>query len=81
MARENPCRTPEDRRLVGAYGAGQALSADQYHLIEPLIPPPKPGGRSRTTDMRHLLDGLYYVVRAGCQWRLRICQPSRQTSR
>ncbi len=61
--------TPEDRRLVGDYGAGQALSDDQYRLIEPLIPPPKPGGRPRTTDMRHLLDGVFYVVRTGCQWR------------
>ena len=61
--------TPEDRGLVGDYGAGQALSADRYRLIESLIPPPKPGGRPRTTDMRHLLDGLFYVVRTGCQWR------------
>ena len=61
--------TPADRVLVGDFGAGQALSDDQYRLIEPLIPPPKPGGRPRTTDMRRLLDGLFYVVRTGCQWR------------
>lgn len=61
--------TPEDRRLVGDCGAGQALSDDQYRLIEPLLPPAKPGGRPRTTDMRRLLDGLFYVVRTGCQWR------------
>ena len=61
--------TPEDRALVGDYGSGQALSDDQYRLIEPFIPPPKPGGRPRTTDMRRMLDGLFYVVRTGCQWR------------
>ena len=61
--------TPEDRALVGDYGCGQALSDDQYRLLEPLIPPPKPGGRPRTTDMRRMLDGLFYVVRTGCQWR------------
>lgn len=61
--------TPEDRALVGDFGSGQALSDDQYRLLEPLIPPPKPGGRPRTTDMRCLLDGLFYVVRTGCQWR------------
>ena len=61
--------TPEDRALVGDYGCGQALSDDQYRLLEPLIPPPKPGGRPRTTDMRRTLDGLFYVVRTGCQWR------------
>ena len=31
--------TPEERRLVGDYGAGQALSDDQYRLIKPLLPP------------------------------------------
>jgi putative transposase len=61
--------TPEDRALVGNYGSGQALSEDQYRLIEPFIPPPKPGGRPRTTDMRQMVDGLFYVVRTGCQWR------------
>ncbi len=61
--------TPVDRALVGAYGAGQALSDDQYRLLAPLIPPATPGGRPRTTDMRRLLDGLFYVVRTGCQWR------------
>ena len=58
-----------DRVLVGDFGSGQALSDDQYRLLEPLIPPAKPGGRPRTTDMRRLLDGLFYVVRTGCQWR------------
>ncbi len=61
--------TPADRAWVGDFGSGQALSHDQYRLIEPLIPPAKPGGRPRTTDMRRLLDGLFYVVRTGCQWR------------
>ena len=61
--------TPKDRALVGDFGAGQALSDDQYRLLAPLIPPAKPGGRPRTTDMRRLLDGLFYVVRTGCQWR------------
>nr|WP_275451554.1 transposase [Azospirillum lipoferum] len=45
------------------------MSDEQYRLIEPPIPPPKPAGRPRSTGMRHLLDGLFYVVRTGCQWR------------
>ena len=60
---------PESRALVGDFGAGQALSDEQYRLVEPLIPPAKPGGRPRSTDMRRVLDGLFYVVRTGCQWR------------
>ena len=61
--------TPKDCALVGDYGSGQALSDDQYRLLEPLIPAAKPGGRPRTTDTRRMLDGLFYVVRTGCQWR------------
>ena len=38
--------TPEDRALVGDFGAGQALNDEQYRLVAPLIPPAKPGGRS-----------------------------------
>jgi len=51
--------TPEDRALVGGYRADQALTDDQWRLSRPLIPPAKPGGRPRTTDMRRLLDSLF----------------------
>ena len=61
--------TAESRAFVGDFGAGQALSDEQYALLAPLIPPAKPGGRPRTTDMRKLLDGLFDLVRTGCQWR------------
>ena len=61
--------TSVDRVLVGDYGSGQALSDDQYRLLEPLIPPARPGGRPRATDMRQLLDSLFYLLRTGCQWR------------
>ena len=61
--------TAESRALVGDVGAGQALGDEQYALLAPMIPPAKPGGRPRTTDMRRMLDGLFYLVRTGCQWR------------
>ena len=61
--------TVESRALVGDLGAGQALSDERFALLEPMIPPARPGGRLRTTDMRRLLDGLFYLVRTGCQWR------------
>lgn len=61
--------TPHSRALVGDFGAGQALSDEQYQLIAPLIPGAKPGGRPRSTDMRRLRDGLVYLVRTGCQGR------------
>src|SRR5919107_136250 len=55
--------TAESRALVGDFGAGQAA------LPAPLTPPAKPGGRPRTINMRRLLEGLFYLVRTGCQWR------------
>jgi len=64
-----PIRTASDRAPVGDFGSGQALSDDPHRLLEPLVPPPKPGGRPRSADMRRLLDGIFYVVRAGCQRR------------
>ena len=61
--------TPADRIMVGDFGSGRALTDDQFRLLEPLLPPAKPGGRPRSTNMRNLLDGLFYLVRTGCQWR------------
>lgn len=61
--------TPADRALVRDFGVGQALTDEQFRLLERLIPPAKPGGRSRSTDPCNLLDGLFYLVRTGCQWR------------
>ena len=61
--------TAMDRALVGNYGSGQALSDDQWRMLQPMIPPAKPGGRPRTTNMRCLLDSVFYLLRTGCQWR------------
>ena len=61
--------TPADRALVGDFGAGQAPTDGQFRLLDPLIPPARPGGRPRSTDMRRVLDGLFHLVRTGCRWR------------
>ncbi len=44
------------------------LSDEQWQAIQPLIPPAKPGGRPREVDMREVLNTLFYLNRAGCQW-------------
>src|SRR6516162_8014171 len=41
----------------------------QWKLIEPHLPPEPGGGRPRTTDMRHVIDAILYILRTGCQWR------------
>ncbi len=44
------------------------LTDEQWALIEPLIPPAKPGGRPREVDMREVVNTLFYQARTGCQW-------------
>jgi putative transposase len=46
------------------------LTDAQWKIVKPLIPPPKPGGRPRATDVREVLDTLLYQARTGCQWEL-----------
>ena len=46
------------------------LNDAQWKVIEPLIPPAKPGGRPRTVNMREICNGIWYVLRSGCAWRL-----------
>ena len=46
------------------------LTDEQWKLIEPLLPPAKPGGRPRTTDMREAVNAILYLVRTGCSWRM-----------
>ena len=45
------------------------LTEAEWTLLAPLIPAAKPGGRPRTTDMREVVNAIFYVLRGGCQWR------------
>ncbi len=40
----------------------------QWVLIEPHLPV-YPGGRPRKTDLRDVVDAVFYILRTGCQWR------------
>jgi putative transposase len=46
------------------------LSDQEWAILEPLIPPAKLGGRPRSVNMRHILNGIFYVLRSGGAWRL-----------
>jgi transposase len=46
------------------------LSDQEWAVLAPLLPPAKPGGRPRSVDLRHILDGIFYLLRSGCAWRL-----------
>src|SRR3954452_18025471 len=38
----------------------------QWRILEPLLPPPPGGGPPRETDMREVLNAIFYVQRTGC---------------
>lgn len=44
------------------------ITDEQWALIEPHIPV-YPGGRPRTTNVRDVVDAIFYLLRTGCQWR------------
>jgi transposase len=44
------------------------VTDEQWALVEPHIPV-YPGGRPRKTDLRDVVDAIFYVLRTGCQWR------------
>lgn len=46
------------------------LTNAQWALIEPLIPAAKPGGRPRTIDIRDVVNAVFYILKAGCDWRM-----------
>lgn len=46
------------------------LTDAEWAILEPLIPPEKPGGRPREVDMRARLNAILYVLRSGCAWRM-----------
>ncbi len=44
------------------------LTDDEWHLIQPLIPKPKRGGRPIKHTRRMILKAIFYLNRSGCQW-------------
>ena len=45
------------------------LSDAEWAIIEPLIPGGKPGGRPRETNIREVINAIFYLLRTGCAWR------------
>jgi putative transposase len=46
------------------------LKDEESAVIKDLIPPPKPGGRPVKYEQREILNGVRYVLRSVCAWRL-----------
>ena len=49
------------------------MSADltdaAWAFVAPVLPAARPGGRPRTTNLRAVLNAIFYLLRTGCQWR------------
>jgi putative transposase len=50
-------------------GYASDVSDAQWALIEPLIPV-YAWGRPRELDMRQVVNGIFYIDKTGCQWRM-----------
>jgi transposase len=42
----------------------------QWEIIFPMLPLSPPLGADRWVDMRKLVNGIFYLNRTGCQWRM-----------
>lgn len=64
--------TPTTRRHHSRRTARYAsdLTDAEWRLIEPYLPRPSRYGRPRAHTMREIVNGIFYVLRTGCPWRL-----------
>lgn len=46
------------------------VSDTEWRIIGRLLPAPKPGGRPRGTDLRSVVNAIFYISRSGCAWRM-----------
>jgi len=63
--------TPENRKRYdrGGLRYESDLTDAEWSVIAPLIPPAKRGGNKRTVNLREVVNGVMYILSAGCQWR------------
>src|SRR5437899_8676950 len=45
------------------------LTDAQWELLAPFIPPPSPNTTQEVISRREIVNGILYVLRAGCSWR------------
>jgi putative transposase len=46
------------------------LTRTQWKRLKRLLPAAKPGGRPRSVKLRDVLNGIFYILRGGCAWRM-----------
>jgi len=58
----------QDARAGNRYASD--LTAAEWAVIAPLMPPVRATGRPRRTHLRDMFDATLYIATAGCQWRM-----------
>jgi len=46
------------------------MTDEEWGIIAPLLPVKRRRGRPRTTDLRAVVNAIFYIAEAGCQWRM-----------
>ena len=69
--------TPEHRRAANRSSLRYPsdLTDDEWAIVAPMIPPARHGGRKRSVNVREVLNGIFYVLWTGCQWKA-LCNPT-----
>lgn len=44
------------------------LTDAEWEILKGYLPGPKLGGRPRSTNLREVLNAIFYVLKTGCQW-------------
>src|ERR1700685_2633843 len=63
--------TPDHRRAANRNGLRYPsdLTDEEWIIVAPMIPPARHGGRKRSVNVREVLNGIFYVLWTGCQWK------------
>ncbi|MGH2507579.1 MAG: transposase [Ktedonobacteraceae bacterium] len=46
------------------------VTDEEWEILEALIPGAKPDGRPQEIERREIVNGMLYVLRSGCPWRM-----------
>jgi transposase len=63
-----PTTRQQHSRIVTRYQTD--LTDEEWRVIAPHLPKPCAMGRPREWPMREIINGIFYVMRSGCPWRL-----------
>ena len=60
---------PEHRLAADCRGLRYPSDDAEWAIVAPMIPPGRHGGRRRSVNVREVLNGIFYVLWTGCQWK------------